>query len=60
MNDARRTDLSDQKAALVAYCRSKLAAGDWHAVQDAASDIRELDAKLDLLNDLASQGDGNR
>lgn len=41
--------LEERKAGLVAYCRLKLDAGDWHAVQDAASDIRELDAKLELL-----------
>ena len=41
--------LLEQKAALIAYLSSKLKAGDWHAVQDAASDIREIDAKLELL-----------
>jgi len=38
--------LTKQKAALVAYLRSKLEAEDWHAVQDAASDIREIEAVL--------------
>jgi len=42
-------ELASQKVALIAYCRSKLEAGDWHAVQDAGSDIREIDAKLELL-----------
>ncbi len=41
--------LEEQKAALIAYLRSKITAGDWHAVQDAASDIREIDAKLELI-----------
>ena len=40
--ERRIGELSEQKAALVAYLRSKLNAEDWHAVQDAASDIREL------------------
>jgi hypothetical protein len=31
---------------------SKIKSGDWHAVQDGASDIREIDAKLDVLNSI--------
>lgn len=41
--------LREQKAHLVAYLKSKLLAEDWHAVQDAASDIREIVAMLKLL-----------
>jgi hypothetical protein len=44
-------ELERRKVGLVAYCQIKLDAADWHAVQDAASDIRELDAKLELLKD---------
>ena len=44
--DERVEKLIAQKAALVAYLRSKLEAEDWHAVQDAASDIREIEAVL--------------
>lgn len=44
-----RTDLIAQREALVAYLLSKIRACDWHAVQDAASDIREINAKLELL-----------
>lgn len=43
-------DLEAQKLQLIAYLTSKLQATDWHAVQDAASDIRELDAKLEILS----------
>lgn len=42
-------DLREQRDQLVAYLLSKVKAGDWHAVQDAASDIRELDAMLKVL-----------
>ncbi len=49
---SRKDDLVEQKAALVAYLLSKVKAQDWHAVQDAGSDIRELDAKLELLREL--------
>jgi hypothetical protein len=45
-------DLREQKAALVAYMLAKIKAADWHAVQDSASDIREIDAKLELLEAL--------
>lgn len=38
-----------QRQMLVAYLKSKLDAEDLHAVQDAASDIREIDAKLSVL-----------
>lgn len=47
-----KQDLLEQKSALIAYLLSKVKAGDFHAVQDAASDVRELDAKLDLLSSL--------
>lgn len=42
-------ELERKKLGLIAYCQLKLDDGDWHAVQDAASDIRELAAKLELL-----------
>lgn len=45
-------ELIEQKAALVAYLLSKVKVGDWHAVQDAGSDIREIEAKLELLSRL--------
>ncbi len=49
---SRKEDLVEQKAALVAYLLNKVKAGDWHAVQDAGSDIREIEAKLELLKEL--------
>ncbi len=45
-------ELADQKAHLILYLHSKIKASDWHAVQDAASDIREIEAKLELLTDI--------
>ena len=44
------TELVEQKQALVVYLLSKVKSGDWHAVQDAASDIREIQAKLEILS----------
>lgn len=43
-----------ERLALIAYCGAKMVACDWHAVQDAASDIRELDAVLDALADVTT------
>lgn len=44
-----KRDLEDRKHTLVDYLLSKVGAGDWHAVQDAASDIREIEAQLTFL-----------
>ncbi len=49
---SRRDELTEQKAQLEAYLLSKFKAKDWHAVQDAASDIREIVAQLELLREL--------
>jgi hypothetical protein len=43
-------ELSALRQQLVAYLLSKVTAQDWHAVQDAASDLREIDAKLEVLH----------
>lgn len=45
-------EFMEAKEALIAYLLAKVKAGDWHAVQDAASDIRELDAKIELIAQL--------
>ncbi len=59
--DPRITALVEAKAELVAYLLMKVRAADWHAVQDAASDIREIDAKLEVLKPRAplTQADRN-
>jgi len=49
--DGRAGDLEKNRALLIDYCRAKMAAGDWHGVQDAASDIRDIDAKLEGLRE---------
>ncbi len=46
----RRVELGDQHVALLKYLTSKVTAQDWHAVADAAMDLREIDAKIDELN----------
>lgn len=47
-----KASLTKRRDGLIEYLRMKLDAGDWHAVQDAASDIREYDAQLELLEEL--------
>lgn len=42
-------DLHDQKKVLIKYLLSKVRARDFHAVSDAANDIREIEAKQNLL-----------
>lgn len=37
---------------LIDYMRSKIDLKDWHAVADAAMDIRELEAKIEVLKEL--------
>lgn len=44
-----RAKLEDRRKSLIAYLLSKVDAEDWHAVQDAGSDLRELDVELRLL-----------
>ncbi len=45
-------ELAEQRAQLIAYLLSKVKSGDWHACADAAMDLREIDAKLELISDL--------
>ncbi len=50
-----REQLQAQRVTLIDYLLSKVKSDDFHAVQDAASDIREIDAKLSVLpKELAS------
>lgn len=49
-NAYRIAELEDQRTQLIAYLIAKVKVGDWHAIQDAASDIREVNAKLSILN----------
>lgn len=47
--------LVKQKESLIIYLNSKVIAQDWHAVQDAASDIREIEAQIKLLSKLKTK-----
>jgi hypothetical protein len=48
----RLEDLTCEKAALEAYLLAKFRAKDYHAVQDAASDLREVECALDTMRQM--------
>lgn len=41
----------NSREALVAYMKTKIDEEDWHAVSDAANDLRELDVVLEFLEE---------
>ncbi len=45
-------DLAEQREGLIIYLQGKVKTGDWHAVQDAASDIREVNAQIAAIEEL--------
>lgn len=46
----RRVDtIRADRAVMIAYLKMKLGAEDWHGVQDAASDLRDIDSEMDGL-----------
>lgn len=47
--DARIAELEEWRPLLIKYAQQKLDAEDWHGVQDATSDLRDLDNELDGL-----------
>ena len=50
--ERRRTmvgELEARRSLFVSYLRDRVAAEDWHGVQDAGSDLREIDAALEVL-----------
>ena len=50
--DEKITMLQKQIAMLVEYMQNKIILRDWHAVADAAMDIRELEAKIRVYKEL--------
>lgn len=47
-----------QKGKMVEYMLSKIEAEDWHAVADAAMDIREIEAEVRAYNEFVPYGTG--
>lgn len=48
--DFRIIQLSSQRKAMIEYLQWKIVEKDWHGVQDAASDLRDIDSELKGLN----------
>lgn len=48
-----RDHLTEQRQGLITYLTAKVKAADWHAVADAAMDLREIEAQIDLLEEQA-------
>lgn len=42
--------LADQRRHMINYLNMKVQVQDWHAVADAAMDLREIDAKQSVLD----------
>lgn len=47
---AQIADIRLKKLGMIAYLKLKVDQEDWHAVQDAGSDIREMDAMIKVLS----------
>lgn len=50
-NEDKMYQLQEEKEQLIGYMKSKIKSEDWHAVSDAANDLREIEVELKLLND---------
>lgn len=50
-----RKALHSEMDALIAYLLAKVKVEDWHAVQDAASDLRDIHAKLEIIYQLENE-----
>lgn len=45
-----KDNLEQERFILISYLNAKMKSEDWHAVCDAANDLREIDARLEVLN----------
>lgn len=47
--------LESKKTTLLRYATSMLDSGDYHAVQDSMSDLRDVDAKIEVLKQVLEE-----
>jgi hypothetical protein len=47
--DELLAQMEEQKEVLIRYLSSKVIMEDWHGVADAAMDLRELEARFEVL-----------
>lgn len=50
--EAELEDLTEERADVIRHFRERSDDEDWMGAEDALSDLREIDAKLDLVNAL--------
>lgn len=50
-------DLLNEKKGLIDYLKLKVLQEDWHGVADAAMDIREIVAKIEVLQELSKESE---
>lgn len=55
MKSERYKRLEKKRAGMETYLQLKVDEGDNHGIADAAMDLREIQAQLDLLDDLESE-----
>jgi len=48
-DESKAAHLRAERQTIIGYLYAKLSAEDWHACADAACDLREIDAKLEVL-----------
>lgn len=51
----QKTKLQKEKQGMIEYLKLKLDQEDWHGVADAAMDIREIVAKLEILEECINE-----
>lgn len=56
LNNTTKEKLENFRKMLHDYVTMKLEERDYHGIADAAMDLREIDARVQLLNELTSQG----
>lgn len=48
-------ELEEERRVMIYYAAAKLKSEDWHAVADAAMDLREIDAKIKILEEFRGE-----
>lgn len=48
--------LNDRKIVMVAYLEQKMDEEDWHGVQDAASDLRDIESEIKAWKEIKFSG----
>ena len=55
-----REQLVKRRQIVIADAQMKLECADWHGLQDCGSDLREIDAKIAMLDEMRQAARDNR